>query len=158
MNFPFFEKTDAGGWTFTHNPFSAPIPEHAEKLMNKEDIGEILTTQYDVVLNGLEIGGGSIRNFTPQSLKKTFEIMGIDETMMQSKFGHMFEAFEFGAPPHGGIAWGLDRLVSILLNEPNIREVMAFPKTGDAREPMTGAPTQLSASTLKDVHISVSEK
>ena len=159
VDFPFFEKdTTTGGWTFTHNPFSAPIPEHAEKLMNKEDIGEILTTQYDVVLNGLEIGGGSIRNFTPQSLKKTFEIMGIDETMMQSKFGHMFEAFEFGAPPHGGIAWGLDRLVSILLNEPNIREVMAFPKTGDAREPMTGAPTQLSASTLKDVHISVSEK
>ena len=153
VDFPFFEQTDGGSWTFTHNPFSAPVPEHRGWLMEKSHIDEILTTQYDIALNGYEIGGGSIRNHQPEALKRVFEIMGMGEDVIQERFGHMFEAFKFGAPPHGGIAWGLERLVMILAGEPNIREVMAFPKTGDAREPLTGAPTPLEPKRLKDVFI-----
>lgn len=155
VDFPMFEKSDDGGWTFTHNPFSAAIPEDRDKLMKKEDIGSIVAAQYDIALNGFEIGGGSVRNHQPEMLKKVFEIMGIDEETIQSKFGHMLEAFTFGAPPHGGIAWGLDRLIAILAGEANIREVMAFPKTGDARDPMTGAPSELPAKALREANIKI---
>jgi len=157
VDFPMFEKSDDGGWTFTHNPFSAALPEHREQLINKEKIGEIVAAQYDITLNGFEIGGGSIRNHQPETLKKVFEIMGHDEEAIKNKFGHMLEAFTFGAPPHGGIAWGLDRIIAILCNEVNIREVMAFPKTGDARDPMTGAPSELPPKALKEVHIKIAE-
>ena len=133
IDFPFFEKTEEGGWTFTHNPFSAPKSEHMEWLMNKERIGDIIATQYDIALNGFEIGGGSIRNHNPEALTRVLEIMGHTEEGIKANFGHILEAFSFGAPPHGGIAWGLDRLMAILQNEPNIREVIAFPKT--ARHP-----------------------
>src|SRR3989344_2547234 len=142
IDFPFFEKSDSGGWTFTHNPFSAPKAEHMEWLMQKKDIGEILTTQYDVVLNGFEIGGGSIRNHRPEALKKVFEVMGFEEERIVNSFGHMLDALSYGAPPHGGIAWGLDRLVALLTGEPNIREVIAFPKTGDGRDLMMHAPSE----------------
>jgi len=155
IDFPFFEKTDEGGWTFTHNPFSRAMPEHRQWLMDKANIGEILTTQYDVVLNGFEIGGGSIRNHEPEALKRVFEIMGIPDEDITSKFGHMIEAFKFGAPPHGGLALGLDRIVAILQNEPNIREVIAFPKTGDARDPMMGAPSDLPEKSLTEAHIQI---
>ncbi|MDD5252131.1 MAG: aspartate--tRNA ligase [Patescibacteria group bacterium] len=155
IDFPFFEKSDEGGWTFTHNPFSAPQPQHRQWLMDKTNIGEILTTQYDIVLNGYEAGGGSIRNHTPESLHKVFEIMGFDEEQIQAQFGHMLEAFSYGAPPHGGIAPGLDRLVMILANEPNIREVIPIPKTGDARDPMMGAPSPLPPSKIAEAHISI---
>jgi aspartyl-tRNA synthetase len=153
VDFPFFEKNDKGKWTFTHNPFSRPMPQHMESLMNKSNIGDILTTQYDVVLNGSEAAGGSIRNHEMEALRKVFEIMEISEDEIKNKFGHMLEAFEYGAPPHGGIAWGLDRIIMILGDEPNIREVMAFPKTGDARDLMMGAPSRVSQQQLKDVHI-----
>jgi aspartyl-tRNA synthetase len=153
VDFPFFEKTDEGGWTFTHNPFSAAIPEHREQLMRKENVGEILTTQYDIVLNGYEVGGGSIRNHNPEALHKVFEIMGFDEKQIQEQFGHMLEALSYGAPPHGGIAPGIDRLVMILANEPNIREVIPMPKTGDARDLMMGAPSELPKKVLDEVHI-----
>ena len=155
IDFPFFEKSEDGGWTFTHNPFSKAMPEHHDRLMEKKNIGEILTSQYDIVLNGFEVGGGSIRNHEPEALKKVFEIMGMDEETINARFGHMIESFTYGAPPHGGIAWGLDRLVAILQNEPNIREVIAFPKTGDARDMMMGAPSELPESQLKDVHIQI---
>jgi aspartyl-tRNA synthetase len=153
VDFPFFEKTDEGGWTFSHNPFSAPKPEHREWLVEKKNIGEILTTQYDLVLNGNEAGGGSIRNHQAEPLKKVFEIMGFSEEQIQAQFGHMLRAFEYGAPPHGGIAFGLDRVVAILSNEPNIREVIAFPKTGDARDVMMGAPSVVSPKALTETHI-----
>lgn len=155
VDFPFFEKTDDGGWTFTHNPFSAAIPEHRDWLMEKKNIGDILTTQYDIVLNGFEAGGGSIRNHRPEALKKVFEVMGIDEETIQSRFGHMLEAFAYGAPPHGGIAPGIDRIVMILANEPNIREVIAIPKTGDARDLMMNAPSPMPQKALDDVHIQI---
>lgn len=152
-DFPFFEKTDEGGWQCSHNPFSAPKPEHLPWLMEKEHIGEILTSQYDLALNGWEIWGGSIRNHQPERLKKVFEIIGLGEEEIQTRFGHMLEALSKGAPPHGGIAAGLDRIIALLSNEPNIREVIAFPKTGDARDLMMQAPSSLPESALKEVHI-----
>lgn len=155
VDFPFFEKTDDGGWTFSHNPFSSPKPEHMEWLMKGEKIGDILTTQYDVALNGFEIGGGSIRNHQSKALKKVFEIMGFTDEQIQTQFGHMLEAFDFGAPPHGGIALGVDRVIAILANEPNIREVIPVPKTGDARDLMMGAPSPLPPKALDEVHIQI---
>lgn len=153
IDFPFFEKTEDGGWTFTHNPFSAALPEWREKLMNKEDIANIITSQYDIVLNGFEIGGGSIRNHRPEALKKVFEIMGFDDATIDAQFGHMLKAFEFGAPPHGGIALGVDRVLALFQGEPNIREVMAFPKDGNARDLMMGAPSPLPEKALKEANI-----
>ncbi len=159
VDFPFFEKSAAHSealakeWTFTHNPFSAPKPEHMPDLLAKKNIESILTTQYDVVLNGSEIGGGSIRNHTPEALEKVFEIMGFETERIRKNFGHMLEAFSFGAPPHGGIAWGFDRFMSILQNEPSIREVIAFPKTGDSRDLMMNSPGELDPTQLKELHI-----
>lgn len=160
IDFPFFEKTNkkehhgaVGEWTFTHNPFSAPIPEHADKLMNKENVGDILTTQYDIVLNGYEIGGGSIRNHKPEALRKVLEIIGHKPDHIERDFGHMLKAFSYGAPPHGGIAWGLERLVMVLQNEPSIRDVMAFPKTGDSRDLLMDAPNDVSDAQLKELGI-----
>ncbi|MDO8560656.1 MAG: aspartate--tRNA ligase [bacterium] len=164
IDFPFFEKVEderslklsddgSAKWTFTHNPFSAPKPEHMEWLIEKKNIGEILTTQYDIVLNGYEVGGGSIRNHQPEALKKVFEIMGFSEERIMANFGHMIQALAFGAPPHGGIAPGIDRLIMILENEPNIREVIAFPKTGDARDPMMDGPSEVSKEQLKELGI-----
>jgi aspartyl-tRNA synthetase len=151
IDFPFFEKADGGGWTFTHNPFSAPKPEFMGDLLAKKNIGSILTTQYDVVMNGLEIGGGSIRNHQPAALEAVFEIMGFDKERVRKNFGHMLDALGYGAPPHGGIAWGLDRLTSLLANEPNIREVIAFPKTGDGRDPMMGSPSEVDKKQLDEL-------
>ncbi|HYG83285.1 MAG TPA: aspartate--tRNA ligase [Verrucomicrobiae bacterium] len=158
IDFPFFEKTNKqehhgaeGEWTFTHNPFSAAIPEHREWLKNKENIGEILTTQYDIVLNGYEIGGGSIRNHKPSDLRKVLEIIGHKPENIDRDFGHLLKAFSFGAPPHGGIAWGLERLLMILQNEPSIRDVMAFPKTGDSRDLLMEAPSDIPEKQLKDL-------
>ncbi|KKR78742.1 MAG: Aspartyl-tRNA synthetase, partial [Parcubacteria group bacterium GW2011_GWA2_40_8] len=153
IDFPFFEKDEKDGWTFTHNPFSAPRSEHMADLLGKKNIGGILTTQYDVVLNGSEIGGGSIRNHSPEALEKVFEIMGFETERIHKNFGHMLEAFSYGAPPHGGIAWGLDRLISILQDEPSIREVVAFPKTGDSRDLMMSSPSELDSAQLKELHI-----
>ena len=158
VDFPFFEKTDTGAWTFTHNPFSAPKAEHMDLLMKKEKIGEILTTQYDIALNGFEIGGGSIRNHTPEALTRVFEIMGYTNENIAKNFGHILEAFSFGAPPHGGIAWGLDRLMAILQNEPNIREVIAFAKTGEGKELMTHSPSEVSPEQLAELGISIPKK
>lgn len=154
IDFPFFEKTETG-WTFTHNPFSAPKKEFYDDLLNKKNIGEILTDQYDIVLNGNEIGGGSIRNHRPEALKKVFEIMGHKEEDIEKNFGHMFKAFSSGTPPHGGIAWGIDRIVMLLQNEPSIREVIAFPKTGDGRDLLMNAPSEVSNEQLKELGIEV---
>lgn len=158
IDFPFFEKTEEGGWTFTHNPFSRPKPEHMEWLMNKENIGEILTTQYDVALNGMEIGGGSIRNHDPKALEKVFEIMGHKTEDIQRNFGHMMNAFSLGTPPHGGIAWGLDRFVMTMQNEPNIREVITFAKTGEGKDLMMDSPSEISDTQLSELGINLKKK
>ena len=164
IDFPFFEEMPAlrssegaKKWTFTHNPFSAPKSEYMEDLMAQKNMGDILTTQYDVVLNGWEIGGGSIRNHRPEALEAVFKVMGFDKKRIEGNFGHMVQALKYGAPPHGGIAWGLDRLVSVLQGEPNIREVIAFPKTGDARDPMMESPSELDEKQLKELHIKISK-
>src|SRR3989338_1301506 len=127
--------------------------ERINRIFAKIKIGEILTTQYDIVLNGYEAGGGSIRNHKPDALRRVFEIMGFSNEQIEEQFGHMLEAFSFGAPPHGGIAPGIDLLIMILANEPNIREVIAIPKTGDARDVMMGAPSEMPKRGLNDVHI-----
>ncbi|MBI1984962.1 MAG: aspartate--tRNA ligase [Candidatus Wildermuthbacteria bacterium] len=153
VDFPFFEKDEKGAWTFTHNPFSSPKREYMQNLMAKKNIGEIIATQYDIVLNGVEIGGGSIRNHNPEALEKVFEIMGYTPEQIQANFGHMLKAFSYGAPPHGGIAWGFDRLISLLQLEPNIREVIAFPKTGDSRDLLMQSPSELAETQLKELHL-----
>lgn len=158
IDFPFFEKTDEGGWTFTHNPFSAAQSEHHESLMKKENVENILTTQYDIVLNGFEIGGGSIRNHQPEALKKVFEIIGYSTEQIESNFGHMLTALASGTPPHGGIAWGLDRLVTLLQNESSIREVIAFAKTGEGKDLMMDSPSTISDKQLKELGIEIKKK
>jgi aspartyl-tRNA synthetase len=129
-----------------------------QDLLHKKNIADILTTQYDIALNGCEIGGGSIRNHRPEALEAVFEIMGHKKESIKNKFGHMLEAFSFGAPPHGGIAFGSDRFLQILLKEPNIREVIAFPKTGDGRDLMMQAPSEISEEQLKELGIEISKK
>ncbi|MFA5838503.1 MAG: aspartate--tRNA ligase [Candidatus Paceibacterota bacterium] len=167
IDFPFFsavggsasggEKIQTTGWTFTHNPFSAPKKEFYDDLMNKKNIGKILTDQYDIVLNGNEIGGGSIRNHKPEALKKVFEIMGHKEEDIERNFGHMMKAFSSGTPPHGGIAWGIDRIIMLLQNEPSIREVIAFPKTGDGRDLLMDSPSEVSNEQLRELGIQITK-
>jgi aspartyl-tRNA synthetase len=155
VDFPFFEKTPEGGWTFTHNPFSAPKPEFMDDLLKKKNIGNILTTQYDLVCNGYEVGGGSIRNHTPEGLKSVFEIMGLGEDEINLKFGHMIEALGYGAPPHGGIAPGIDRLLTCITGETSIREVIAMPMTSGGRTAVMKAPSAVKDDKLKELGISV---
>lgn len=155
VDFPFFEKTTEDGWTFTHNPFSAPKPEFMKDLTEKKNIGNILTTQYDLVCNGYEVGGGSIRNHTPEGLKAVFEIMGLSEDEINLKFGHMIEALGYGAPPHGGIAPGIDRLLTCITGETSIREVIAMPMTSGGRTAIMKAPSVVKEEKLKELGISL---
>lgn len=150
VDFPMFEKTEednvdgTGEWTFTHNPFSKPKEEFMDDFYNKKNVGEILTSQYDIILNGFEIGGGSIRANQSKTLRNTFEIMGYNQERINKNFGHMLTALDFGAPPHGGIAWGFDRLLMVLENEPNIREVIPFAKTSEGKDLLMDSPTDIS--------------
>lgn len=153
VDFPFFEKTDTGGWTFTHNPFSAPLPKYMEDLLAKKNIPNILTSQYDLVCNGYEVGGGSIRNHTPAGLKAVFEIMGLTEDEINLKFGHMIEALGFGAPPHGGIAPGIDRLLTCITGEKNLREVIPMPMTSGGKTAIMKAPSVVKEEKLKELGI-----
>lgn len=157
IDFPFFEKAPEGGWTFTHNPFSRPMPQYLPDLLNKKNIDKILTTQYDIVLNGWEIGGGSIRNHEAKALKKVLEIIGLDKKTIAENFGHMLEAFNFGAPPHGGIAWGFDRLLCLLENELNIREVIPFPTDGSGKTSIMDSPAEVTKNQLKELGIYVKQ-
>lgn len=160
-DFPVFERTSednvdgTGEWTFTHNPFAKPKDAYIDDFLAMKNIGEIISTQYDITLNGLEIGGGSIRNHKSELQRKTFEIMGYDDTRIESNFGHMLTALDSGAPPHGGLAWGFDRLLMVLEDEPNIREVIAFAKTGEGRDPMMNAPAEVSKNQLKELNIKI---
>lgn len=158
IDFPFFEKTEEGGWTFTHNPFSAPKPEFMNDLLEKKNIEGILTTQYDIALNGSEVAGGSIRNHNPEALKKVFEVMGYADERIEKNFGHMLKALGSGTPPHGGIAFGFDRFMMILQNEPNIREIIAFAKTGEGKDLMMDSPSEVDALQLRELGIELKKK
>lgn len=158
VDFPFFEKDDKGGWTFTHNPFSAPKPEYMEDLMEKKNIENIVAAQYDMVLNGCEAGGGGIRNHNPEALKKVFEVMGYSAERIEKNFSHMLRALASGTPPHGGLAFGFDRLIMLLQNEPNIREVIPFAKTGEGRDPMMESPSEVSSEQLIELGLRISKE
>lgn len=166
INFPFFEKTDPkggtgmekGNWTFTHNPFSMPIPEHLEWLMEGKNIEEILTTQYDLVCNGYESGGGSIRAHKPEILKATYKVMGYSDEEIENSVGHMLEAFKYGTPPHGGIALGVERNIMNLTGETYLREVQSFPMTRGGQTSVMKAPKELSEKQLKELGIKVEKK
>ncbi len=153
VDFPMFETDDAGGVQAVHHPFTSPKAEDAH-LLESEPLS-VRANAYDLVLNGYEIGGGSIRIHSRELQNRVFELLGLDAETIQSRFGHMLEAFEYGAPPHGGIAPGIDRIAMILAGEPNIREVIAFPKTGDARDPLMGAPSEIEQKRLDEAHINI---
>ncbi|OGI59483.1 hypothetical protein A3C60_01565 [Candidatus Nomurabacteria bacterium RIFCSPHIGHO2_02_FULL_37_45] len=153
VNFPFFEKTDEGKWTFTHNPFSMPIPEHIDWLMKGENIENILTTQYDLVCNGYESGGGSIRAHKPEILEATYKVMGYSQEEIKDRIGHMLEAFKYGAPSHGGIALGVERNLMNLTGESYLREVVAFPMTRGGKTAVMNAPKSLEEKQLKELGI-----
>ena len=157
LDFPMFEKTDEGELQAVHHPFCSIKEEDKEKFLKGEDMFSIRANAYDLVLNGLELSSGSIRIHEREIQKKVFELLKISEEEQQKKFGHMLEAFTYGAPPHGGFAPGIDRIVMILQNEPNIREVIAFPKTGEGRDLMMGAPTEISEKQLKELGIKLSK-
>ena len=140
----------------SHHPFTMPMAEDLEKLDSKPE--EVRAYAYDLVLNGFEVAGGSIRIHKRDIQEKIFKLLGVSEEEKKRRFGHMLEAFEFGAPPHGGIAPGIDRVCAILAGEDVIREVMAFPKTGDARDVMMDAPSPISEQQLKDVNIGLAKE
>ena len=155
VNFPFFEKDKEGKWTFTHNPFSMPIPEHIEWLMKGEHIDEILTTQYDLVCNGYESGGGSIRAHKPEILEAVYKVMGFSKEDLEERIGHMLTAFRHGTPPHGGIALGVERNIMNLTGETMLREVQAFPMTRGGQTAVMKAPKPLTPEQLAELRLSI---
>ena len=160
VDFPMFERTEEGRWTFTHNPFSMPAIYDLEKHMNNNDdeIGTIIAQQYDLILNGYEIGGGSVRAHKAEILEATYKNMGYNKEEMLKSVGTMHKAFQYGAPPHGGIAWGIDRLMMILERKASIREVMAFPKTGTSEDLLFNAPSPLSDKKVEEMNVRVIRK
>jgi len=148
---PMFEPTDNGGWTAVHHPFTGPKPEFASTF--NSDPAKALAYAYDIVLNGTELGGGSIRIHDREMQKKVFSVIGLSDEEAQSKFGFLLEAFNYGPPPHGGIALGLDRVCALLTGSDSIREVIAFPKTASGGDPLTGAPTPITPAQRKEAAI-----
>lgn len=145
---PMFEQTDNGGWTAVHHPFTGPKPEFAKSFLS--DPATALAYAYDIVLNGTELGGGSIRIHDRQIQKDVFKIIGLSDDEAASKFGFLLEAFNYGPPPHGGIALGLDRVCALLTGSDSIREVIAFPKTASGGDPLTGAPTPITPAQRRE--------
>ncbi|MEI7723114.1 MAG: aspartate--tRNA ligase [Actinomycetota bacterium] len=145
---PMFEPTDNGGWTAVHHPFTGPKPEFAKSFAT--DPANALAYAYDIVLNGTELGGGSIRIHDRQIQKEVFNVIGLSDEEAMSKFGFLLEAFNYGPPPHGGIALGLDRVCALLTGSDSIREVIAFPKTASGGDPLTGAPTPITPAQRKE--------
>jgi len=156
VDFPMYEhEEDSDHIVFSHNPFS--MPQGGMAALETQDPLDILAYQYDIVCNGTELSSGAIRNHDPAIMYKAFEIGGYTRVEVDQHFGHMIRAFEFGAPPHGGIAPGVDRLVMLLAGEPNIREVIAFPKNQKAQDVLVGAPAPVDPAQLKELHIRIVE-
>lgn len=157
VNFPMFEwRKEEKRLDAVHHPFTRPQTEDIKEL--KKNPEKVLAFQYDLVLNGYEIGGGSLRSYRPEVLEAVFEIMGHKKPEIRERFGHLLEAFGYGVPPHGGIAPGIDRFLAILLKEPNIREVIPFPKTGDSRDLMMDAPSHVQEKQLTELSIRIAKK
>ena len=153
-DFPMFEldeETKQIG--FTHNPFS--MPQGGLEALKTQDPLTILAYQYDIVCNGIELSSGAVRNHDMQVMVKAFEIAGYTEEDLKQKFGALYNAFQFGAPPHAGMAPGIDRMIMLLRNEENIREVIAFPMNGNAQDLMCGAPGEVTEQQLRETHIKV---
>ena len=152
VDFPMYEWNEEDKKVdFSHNPFS--MPQGGLEALETKDPLDILAYQYDIVCNGIELSSGAIRNHRPEVMKKAFEIAGYPETVLMEKFGGMYRAFQYGAPPHGGIAPGVDRIVMLLCNEPNIREVVLFPMNQQAEDLLMGAPSEVSPKQLRELHI-----
>ncbi|MBT4120833.1 MAG: aspartate--tRNA ligase [Candidatus Magasanikbacteria bacterium] len=157
VDFPMYEKDEESGKIdFSHNPFS--LPQGGMEALENENPLDILGYQYDIIANGLELSSGAVRNKDPKIMYKAFEIAGYTKEQVDEKFGHMIDAFEYGAPPHCGIAPGIERLVMVLLGEKNIRTVVPFPKNQKAEEPMMGSPAYVDDSQLKELGISIIKK
>jgi aspartyl-tRNA synthetase len=153
-DFPMFElDEETKKPVFTHNPFS--MPQGGLKALCDKDPLEILAYQYDIVCNGVELSSGAVRNHSLDVMVKAFEIAGYDEEVLKQKFGALYNAFQFGAPPHAGMAPGVDRMIMLLRNEQNIREVIAFPMSGSAQDLMCGSPGEVTEQQLREVHIKV---
>lgn len=155
LDFPMFEMDEQGTIAAKHHPFCSIHEDDKEKFMKGEDLMNIRANAYDLVLNGYELSSGSIRIHEQDLQKQIFNLLGISEEEQQARFGHMLEAFTFGAPPHGGFAPGIDRIVMLMAGEPNIREVIAFPKDGNARDLMMGAPSPMSVKALNEANIQI---
>jgi aspartyl-tRNA synthetase len=141
---PIIDETGTPGWTAVHHPFTAPNGDWREAF--DREPGDALAWAYDLVCNGNEIGGGSIRIHEADMQRRVFDVLGIDEGAAQEKFGFLLDAFAYGPPPHGGIAFGWDRICMLLADAPSLRDVIAFPKTGGGHDPLTGAPTPITAA------------
>ena len=153
-DFPMFERDpETKKIGFTHNPFS--MPQGGLEALNTMNPLDILAYQYDIVCNGVELSSGAVRNHDMQIMEKAFEIAGYDKEVLKNKFGALYNAFQFGAPPHAGMAPGIDRMIMLLRNEDNIREVIAYPMNGNAQDLMCGAPNEVTEQQLREVHIKV---
>ncbi len=157
VDFPLFEKDDDGRLTFAHNPFSAPKEADVAKLMKNENLESLHAQQYDLVCNGFELASGGVRISDPMVQRKVFEIMGLSPEVTEERFGHLINAYEYGAPPHAGMAPGLDRLVMLLANEENIREVTAFPVNSSGQTSVMDAPSPATDKQLKELHIKLND-
>ena len=156
LDFPLVEwNSEANRWDATHHPFTAPKAD--DLIYIETDPGRIRADCYDVVCNGTEWASGSIRIHRPDIQERCFKLLGLSEETIKSRFGHMIEAFEYGAPPHGGIAPGIDRLIMFLTDDDNIREVIAFPKIGQGADPMMGAPSEIDAQQWAELGLRLSK-
>ena len=155
VDFPMYELNDEGKIDFSHNPFS--MPQGGLDALNGENKLDILAYQYDIVCNGIELSSGAVRNHNPEIMIKAFEIAGYDRTTIENKFPALFNAFHYGAPPHAGIAPGVDRMIMLMQDEPSIREVIAFPMNSKAQDILMGAPGEVTEEQLRDVHIKIRE-